>query len=88
MTAVPAFAPEADKLVFSRIWLRRHERKDRGAVGWSDRYPSFTGLEAGIIDQTESKLVEIKPQASILISNKNLHRVKTEIGILTVRTRS
>lgn len=78
----------ANKLVLSRSGLRRHERKDRRAAGWSDRHPAFTGLEPGIVNQAESKLAEVEPQASILIANKNFHRVKTEIGILTVQTGS
>src|SRR5437762_8803902 len=75
----------ADKLVFSGIGLRRNKREDRGAVWGRDGYPAFTGLETGVIDQTESELIQIEPQASILISNENLNGVKTKVGFFSVR---
>jgi subtilase family serine protease len=78
----------ADEFVFSGVWLGSDKRKDRGAVRWSDGYPAFTGLKARIIDQTESKLVQVESQASILISNENFNRVKTEVGVLPIQPKS
>jgi hypothetical protein len=77
-----------DKLVFSGAGPGRDEREYGGAVRRRYGYPSFTGLEAGIIDQTESELVEVEPQASILISNENLDGVKTKVGFVSLLVES
>ena len=74
-----------DKLVFSGAGFRRDKREDRSAVRRRDGYPAFPRLETSIIDQTESELIEVEPQASILITNKNLNGVKTKVGFLSVR---
>ena len=77
----------ADKLVLSGRRVRFDKREYRGPVGRSHRDPALTGLKMGIIDQTESELLDVEFQASILISNENLDRVKAEIGIFAIRAR-
>jgi hypothetical protein len=53
--------------------------KVRGAVGRRDLYPAVSGRKGVIHDQTEPKLVQIEPQASLLISNKNDDGVEMEV---------
>src|SRR6266404_197357 len=66
----------SDLFVFSGAGLRRNKRKYSRAVGRSNGNPPLTRLKLGIIDQIESELIEIEPEASILITNKDLDRVK------------
>jgi hypothetical protein len=73
-----------DKLVLSGAGLRRDKREDRSAVRRRDGYPAFAGLETGVIDQTESELIEVEPQTSILITNKDFNRVKAEVRVLSI----
>ncbi len=49
-----------DKTVFFRAELGRDKCKYGGPVWRGYGNPAFTGLKAGIVDQTESKLIEVK----------------------------
>src|SRR6266849_9849823 len=57
----------SDEFVFSRAGPGRYKREDRSAVWRSHCNPAFTGLKPSIVDEIESKLIEIESQASILI---------------------
>jgi len=49
-----------DKTVFFRAELGCDKCKYGGPVWRGYGNPAFTGLKAGIVDQTESKLIEVK----------------------------
>jgi hypothetical protein len=53
-----------------------------------NRYPAVTGFETGISDQAESKLVQVKLQASIPIANKNCAFENTQVGVLPIQAGS
>ncbi len=62
-----------------------------GAISVSTAVPSGgetatqrPGLQAGIEGETEPQLVEIEPQASLLIANENVHGVNPEVGVLPI----
>src|SRR6185295_14612266 len=69
------------ELGFSGATLWLDQRQNGRAVRRSHGNPAFTGLQTGVINQSEPKLVEIEFQASILISNVDLDRVKTKVGV-------
>jgi hypothetical protein len=50
----------------------------------SNPYPALPGLKAHIKSQTESKLIHVESQASILIANENVDGMNAEIRRLVV----
>lgn len=77
-----------DELVLFRIGIGRYQREHRGTVRGRDGYPAPAGLEAGIKGQLKSKLIEVKSETSLLISNENSNGVKTEIRILLIEAKT
>ena len=76
-----------DQFVLVRLGIRRNQGDDRGAVGRRDSNPTLSRLQAHIKGQTESKLIEIEPQTSILIANENVDRVDAEVGVVAIPRR-
>src|SRR5207245_6364798 len=77
-----------DELVLFRAGLGSYKREHGCAIGRGNRNPAVTGLKPGVADQTESKLVQVEPQAAILIANENGDVLKTEVGVLSVQAKS
>ena len=75
----------ANELVLCRIGIRRDQRQHRRAIRRRDRYPALAGLQAGVKCQIETQLIQVEPQASILIAHINVDRVNPEIRITPVR---
>src|SRR5713226_9293374 len=75
----------ADELDLFRAGFRRDEREVRGAVGRGDGYKTTAGLTAGVKDQLEAELVEVKVQAVVEIANVNRNRLKAQVGIPAIQ---
>jgi hypothetical protein len=67
-------------------WGGKH--KNRAAIRGSHCDPTITGFEANISNQTESKLVQVEMQASILIANENCTFKNTQVGFLPIQAGS
>lgn len=76
----------ANELVLYRVWIRRDQRQHRRTIRRRDCYPTLAGLQARVKCQIEPQLIQVKPQASILIAHINVDRVNPEIGITPVST--
>ena len=74
----------ANQLVFSGAAFWRDKREDRGPIRRSDGHPTLSGLKAGVINKTESKLVEVESETPVLITNENLHRMKPQVGFVSI----
>lgn len=74
-----------DELAFFRAGLRSDQRKTCRPIRRANGQPAIARREAVIKSQMKSKLIQVEPQASILIANINRYRVETEIGILAAR---
>src|SRR5438309_4792446 len=55
----------ADEFVLLRAGLRCDERKVRRAIGRGDGYETTIGLNAGVKNQLEAKLIEVEIQAEV-----------------------
>jgi hypothetical protein len=78
----------ADELARLRAGFRFDQPEHCGAVGRGDRHQAFAGLKAGVQRQVESKLIQVKPQAALLISNENVDVAYAEIQILSIQPSS
>jgi len=71
----------ADEFGFLGFGLGDDERKDGAPIGWGDGHPAVTGLEAGVECQPETKLIEIEPQAAILVADVDVDAVEAEVEV-------
>src|SRR6516162_6859860 len=76
-----------DQFGLLRIGFWLDQRKDSGAVGRGDRYPSITRLKPAIKRQSEPELLDEESYALILISNINVDSVNTEKRVLPIDIR-
>ena len=74
----------ANSLVLIGLGIRCDQGKHGRTVGRRNPYPAFPGLEAHIKGQTESKLIHVESQASVLIANENVGSVNAEVGVLAL----
>ena len=72
----------SDELVFLRAGLGNDQRKDRAAIRRSHGNPPVARLKPRIESQMKSKLIQIEPQAAVLIAHEDIHAVKAEVQIL------
>ena len=73
-----------NQLVVIRVGLRCNQGDHCGAVWRRDSNPTLPGLKANIKGQIESKLIEIEPQASILIANEDIDRIDAEVATIAI----
>src|SRR5260370_422503 len=78
----------ADELVLFRAGFWRDESEVRGTVGRGDGYPATTGLNAGIKDQLEAELIEVKAQAAVEIANVDRDRLEAQVWVLAIQANS
>ena len=78
----------ADELELFRIRTGRDQRKYRASVGWRHGHPAFAGLKAAIEGEVEPELIQVKAQASLLVANVDVHRVKAKVRITRIWARS
>ena len=71
----------ADELVFLRVRLGNDQRKNRAAIRRSYGNPPVTRLKPRIKRQMKSKLIQVEPQAAVLIAHEDIHAVKAEVQI-------
>jgi hypothetical protein len=81
----PVISGPADELIFLRLGLGRDERKQRGAIWRGNQNEAAMLSKVVIDDQTESKLVHVEPEASILVANEDSDVMKTEVGGLSIQ---
>ncbi len=74
-----------DELIFFRLGLGSDEREQRGAIRRGNQNKAAMLSKLVINDQTESKLVQVESQASILIANEDRNMVKTEVGVFSIQ---
>jgi len=77
----------ADECALFGVGFGCDQRKHRTAVGRRNRYPALTGSKADVTHQAEPKLVQVKSQALILITNEDVNSVDAEMGFLQVGRR-
>jgi hypothetical protein len=77
----------ANELVLWRVWPRRNQRQDGGAVGRRHGHPALTVLKPDVRYQIESNLIPVKAQAFILVANENGDRVKAQVGVPPIQQR-
>jgi hypothetical protein len=73
VTSNPGDDRHCADLPLRRELIARHgndKRENRAAI--QGRNPAVTGIETGVSDHIESKLLYVKPQASIMIANETL----------------
>ena len=75
----------ADELALFRAGFWRDEREVRGAVGRSDGYETAAGLNAGVKDQLETELIEVKAKAAVEIADVDRNRLEAQVGVLAVQ---
>jgi hypothetical protein len=75
----------ADEFVVLRIGSGRDQPEHRSSVGRGNRHQAVTGLKTSIESQMESKLIQVEIQAAILIANKNVDGVNTQVRVLPVQ---
>src|SRR6266851_1113388 len=78
----------ADELVLFRAGFWRDEGEVRGTVGRGDGYPATIGLNAGIKDQLEAELIEVKAQAAVEIANVDRNRLEAQVRVLAIQANS
>jgi len=78
----------ANELEFFRVGLRSDKHENRAAIRRCNRYPAVAGFETGVSNQPESKLVQVKSQAPILIANKNCALENTQVRVLPIQAGS
>src|SRR5262245_35719912 len=78
----------ANQLIFFGAGRRSDKRKDRAAVRRPDRYPSAATFKAVINEQTESELVQVESQASILIADENRGEKYAQVRRLAIQAHS
>src|SRR5437016_10605588 len=76
-----------DELIFFRLGLGSDEREQRGAIRRANQNEAAMLPKLVINDQTESKLVQVKSQASILIANEDGDMVKTEVRVFSIQAK-
>jgi hypothetical protein len=74
----------ADKAIFFRAGRRGGDNKNRVAIRRRNRRPSKPGSSLNIIGNTESELVYVKPEASVVITNIHRRALKTQIRTLSI----
>src|SRR6266566_1703244 len=78
----------ANELVLFRTGLRRDEREVRRTIGGSDGYEATIGLNAGVKNQLEAELIEVKAQALLQIADENRNRLEAQVRILAIQANS
>ncbi len=74
----------ANQLVLSGVGFRGDQGQHGRAVGRCDADPALSGLKTHIEGQTESKLIQVEPQASVLITNEDVDGVDAEVGVVAI----
>ena len=74
----------ADEFHGFRVWLGSYESEIGRAIGRADGYPARTGLDAGVEDKVEAKLIEIESEAAVQVTDINGDGLKTKVGIAAV----
>ncbi len=77
----------ADELVFVRVGLRRDQGQHSRAIGRRNRYQALTGLQTHVIGHAEAKLVQVKPQAPLLITHVDVDGLHAEVGVVLLRVK-
>jgi hypothetical protein len=69
---------------FSQVGFRFgcNQGQYRRAIGRSNSQPALPGLHADVEGQIESELIQVETQASLLVANKDIHRMHTEVRAL------
>src|SRR5713101_2968849 len=78
----------ANELVLFRAGFWRDDGEVRGAVGRGKGYPATTGLNAGVKDQLEAELIEVKAQAAVEIANVDRDRLEAQVRVLAIQANS
>jgi hypothetical protein len=73
-----------DELVLRGPGTRRDEGEHCAAVGRRYSDPALAGLKARIEGQLESKLIQVEPQASLLISHEDPNSVESKVRVESV----
>ncbi len=74
----------ADQFVLIRVGFGRDQGEHGGAMRRRNTYPALSGLKADIKGQVKSELIQVEPQASVLIADENVDRVHAEVGEVAV----
>src|SRR6266567_898524 len=75
----------ANELELFRAGVRRDEGEVRSAVGRGDGDRATAGLNAGVKDQLEPELFEVKVQALVEIANVNGDRLEAQVRVLAIQ---
>ena len=78
----------ANQHAFLGVGLGGDQRKHGAAVRRGNRYPALTGSEANVTDQIEPKLVDIKSQALILVTDVDVDCVNAKVELARVHGES
>src|SRR5260370_38576989 len=78
----------ANELVLFRAGFWRDEGEVRGAVRRGDGYETAAGLNAGVKNQLEAELIEVKAQAAVEVANVDRDRLKAQVRVLAIQADS
>ena len=77
-----------NQLVFLGFATGSNKRDNRVAIWRCDRHPTAAGFIALINNQSETELVHIEPQTSILIADEDVDTEEAKVRILPIQTKS
>ena len=75
----------ADELELLGSGFGRYQGKVRRAIGRGNRHIGAAGLKARVKEQLKAEKVHKEVQAAVQITDKNRHRLKTQICVLPVK---
>src|SRR5262245_7144464 len=78
----------ANQLIFFGVGVRSDKRKERITIRRRDRHPATTAFKAVISDQSESELVQVESEASILIADENRDEENAQVGSPAIQAHS
>jgi len=76
-----------DELILLRARPGRDARDERRPIRRGKHYEAAMLSKVVINDQTETKLVHVESQASILIADEDGDMMNTEVGVLSVQAK-
>jgi len=71
----------ADKFEVEGVGFGDDEREDGLAVGRSDGDEAFAGLKLGVVGEVEAELVDVEPEAAVLVADVDIDGVDAEVGM-------